>query len=222
MNTPPWAAVPIHETGEELVDVAHYGFAADPRYFKAGLSPESAVLMRVGALERLLAAAELVKPLRIKIWDAWRPRSVQKKLYTDLFEKTRRAHPEWSDDEVEGETQKYVNEGADLSLIPPHATGGTADLTLIGENGDELDMGTGFDHFGAEAAPFYFDEIEAAPHIAENRKILRDAMLAAGFIPWPHEWWHYEYGTQNWAQVTGKRAAIYGEARPTASVRDLS
>ena len=43
-----------------------------------------------------------------------------------------------------------------IERIPPHATGGTVDLTLVDENGKELDMGTEFDFFGPETAPWNF------------------------------------------------------------------
>jgi D-alanyl-D-alanine dipeptidase len=140
----------------------------------------------------------------------WRPREAQRKLFFALYAETKKKNPEWGEEEIRTEVLKYVNEGADPKLIPPHATGGTADLTLVDANGAELDMGTGFDHFGMESAPFYFEERGLNPDIVANRTLLREAMLAGGFCPWPYEWWHYEYGTQNWTLTYKKPFAFYG------------
>jgi D-alanyl-D-alanine dipeptidase len=35
-------------------------------------------------------------------------------------------------------------------------------------------------------------------------------MAEAGFANHPDEWWHYSYGDQTWAALTGRRAALYG------------
>ncbi|MED4919243.1 M15 family metallopeptidase, partial [Geobacillus thermodenitrificans] len=45
--------------------------------------------------------------------------------------------------------------------------------------------------------------------IKENRKLLKSIMEKAGFTNYDEEWWHYDYGNQNWALKTGNEA-IYG------------
>lgn len=72
-----------------------------------------------------------------------------------------------------------------------HSLGGTVDLTLIDrDSGEPLDMGSPFD---------LFDERShyAAPGLSEpafeNRTVLREAMMQAGFEPYPQEWWHFSY-----------------------------
>jgi D-alanyl-D-alanine dipeptidase len=42
--------------------------------------------------------------------------------------------------------------------------------------------------------------------------LLRDAMVSAGFADYPFEWWHYSYGTQDWAKQKNEPHAIYGKA----------
>lgn len=211
--TPEWAQIPIEDNGEPLVDLAEYPFVLDPEYFEHGYSDTPKMYLRKGTADKLLMLQESLMPYRIKIWDAWRPLEVQKKLYAMLYAETKEKHPEWSNEQVEVETTKYVNKGADQSIVPPHATGGTADLTLVDAQGNELDMGTGFDHFGPEAAPFYFEEHHLDSGVISNRTLLRDAMLAGGFCQWPHEWWHFEYGTQNWTSFYKKSVALYGLAK---------
>ncbi len=211
---PPWALVVIEECGEPLVDLADFNFALEPAYFKAGLSESPRMLMRAGTAERLAEIQKGIAPFRFKIWDAWRPRDVQQKLHAALYGRRSAEHPDWSEEELAIEVLKYVNDGSDERIIPPHATGGTADLTLVDREGAELDMGTPFDHFGIEAAPQYFEEHGLDQRAIANRALLRDAMLSGDFCPWPYEWWHFEYGTQNWALTYGKPAALYGLTNP--------
>lgn len=74
-----------------------------------------------------------------------------------------------------------------------HTRGSTLDLTIVKLNGEkggnvELDMGTGWDYFGAESHVFYeklTDQQKA------NRQLLRDLMLKNGFKPYENEWWHF-------------------------------
>jgi D-alanyl-D-alanine dipeptidase len=69
-----------------------------------------------------------------------------------------------------------------------HSTGFTVDLTLSTPEGHQLDMGTPFDFFDPLAET-------AAPGIpaeaASHRRILLEAMQAAGFVNYSQEWWHY-------------------------------
>ncbi|MEV1002288.1 M15 family metallopeptidase [Nonomuraea sp. NPDC050202] len=43
-----------------------------------------------------------------------------------------------------------------------------------------------------------------------NRRLLAQAMSAAGFTNYPTEWWHWSYGDRYWALTTGAPAAVYG------------
>lgn len=42
------------------------------------------------------------------------------------------------------------------------------------------------------------------------RDRLSGAMSIAGFVNYPHEWWHFSYGDQYWAWRTGVPTALYG------------
>jgi D-alanyl-D-alanine dipeptidase len=35
-------------------------------------------------------------------------------------------------------------------------------------------------------------------------------MIEAGFAANPTEWWHFSFGDQMWAKLTGADAALYG------------
>ncbi len=38
-------------------------------------------------------------------------------------------------------------------------------------------------------------------------------MIHAGFVNYHAKWWHFEFGTQQWALKNRKRAAYYGPAK---------
>ena len=133
------------------------------------------------AFEKMEIADRVLKKTRpdvnFLIYDALRPRSAQRILFS----------------KVEGTPQeKYVANPDRGSL---HNFGVAVDLTLIGADGEPLDMGTGFDEFSPRSEPareaeFIADGSLTAEHIA-NRKLLRDSMTAGGFKAIPHEWWHF-------------------------------
>jgi D-alanyl-D-alanine dipeptidase len=56
--------------------------------------------------------------------------------------------------------------------------------------GKELDMGTAFDYFGREAHHAYTG---LPAEVLANRKLLKQGMEEAGFLPITSEWWHYFY-----------------------------
>ena len=77
-----------------------------------------------------------------------------------------------------------------------HNYGVAVDLTLADiQTGEVLDMGTGYDFFGYPAYPDREEQMLQEGRITEqqiaNRKILREAMLHAGFIGIGSEWWHF-------------------------------
>ena len=105
-----------------------------------------------------------------------------------------------------------------------HNTGGAVDLTIIGPDGEPLDMGTSFDAFSEATWTDYFEPgfsrnetMEgnangpgATNTVISNRRMLYNVMTAAGFTNLPSEWWHYDYGDNMWAQLTGGKAIYAG------------
>ena len=130
-------------------------------------------------LKKAAANLQKAKPgWQLLIYDALRPRSVQKKLWA----------------KVKGTPQEeYVADPAKGSI---HNYGFAVDLTVIDDKGKEIDMGTGYDDFRPLAKPELEDKYlksgELKPEQIANRKILRAAMESAGFIQLPNEWWHFD------------------------------
>ena len=160
------------------------------------------------------AAANLPEGYRFRIWDAWRPLSLQKELY-EFYRKSLIDNFDLSalsEDEQNKFISKYIAiPSEDPSSPPAHTTGGAIDITLIDAQGNEVDMGTGFDDFSEKAATDYFETAELKNSVAgKNRRILKNAMTSAGFTNLPSEWWHYDYGNRNWASYSGNEVIYKG------------
>ncbi|MCR9183743.1 MAG: M15 family metallopeptidase [Flavobacteriaceae bacterium] len=104
---------------------------------------------------------------KIKIFDCYRPLSVQKKMWTKL------------------PNPIYV---ADPAIGSIHNRAAAVDLTLITLDGKEIDMGTDYDFFGKEA---HIDNYNLPKEVIENRKILQEGMIQFGFATIQSEWWHF-------------------------------
>ncbi|MDH3683532.1 MAG: D-alanyl-D-alanine dipeptidase, partial [Acidimicrobiia bacterium] len=75
--------------------------------------------------------------------------------------------------------------------------------------GIPLALGSGFDDFSDRSRA---DALENDPGIdRELRRRLFWTMHDAGFVLIDCEWWHFEYGTNRWAGITGV-APVFGPA----------
>ena len=108
--------------------------------------------------------------LGLLIFDAFRPMSVQKRMWDIMPDRRYVAPP---------------TEGG------RHTRGTTVDLTIFNlKIGEPLDMGVGFDM----PIDRSHSDCDSIPEIAkQNRKLLRDIMVKHGFTPIRTEWWHFDY-----------------------------
>ena len=213
------AAKPIMDSGQELVSLADSGMLLDPKYFEWQYSKDPEMKLREDALKNLLKARDILRERvgnalwNFKIWDCFRTLETQRLLFDAYAQDLRKAHPEWSDDAIEDAVQVFVSfPSFDPDRPAPHNTGGAVDLTIVDENGEELDMGTEFDEFVEKAHTDFFDDsqVEAEIEIHKNRMLLKEVMEEAGFVNYSQEWWHFSYGDQFWAYANEKAHAIYG------------
>ncbi len=128
-------------------------------------------LLRPDVAEALVATQKELeaKGYGLKVFDCYRPRPMQQKLWDVKPDK------------------RYVTPPEKGSM---HNRGAAVDLTLVDKDGNELEMGTGFDSFERKAWHTYTDLPE---EVLENRKILKTTMEANGFRSIRTEWWHYSY-----------------------------
>ena len=154
----------------------------------AYLQPD--VLIKLQKAYQYLIAKD--SSLTFIIYDATRPVSVQQKMW-DIVQEN---YPEKS---------KYVSNPKNGSL---HNYGAAVDITVATKNGVALDMGTPYDFFGETAEPQLENSLLANGTLTEkqiqNRKILREVMVKAGFVQLPSEWWHYNSCSREEAKVLYK------------------
>ena len=216
-------AIPIVDNGETLVplSLAPEQILVRSAYFEAGVAgalPEC--YARETVLDRLLVAASLLpRHLRLVVLDGWRSIQVQMLLFEHCRTALALAYPDADEVRLTRLTEQYVappSQGPSTSS--PHATGGALDVTLASRDGQYLFFGAPFDYPGEISFTRYFEEhlalnvnlSDREQHALENRRLLYSVMIAAGFVNYSCEWWHYEYGTQRWAHDEKRNTAIYG------------
>ena len=216
--------IPIKESGEKLIPASYIPekILCRPQYFVQGIDgaiPEC--FMREGVFAALRKAATLLpRGYRLVIYDAWRPFKVQQALFLKFSEELRKECPNDADDEsIFDMASRFVSPPKnDPDKVSPHMTGGAVDVGLADECGLLCPMGGEFDETSKRSVTHYFEEKlrneELMPEEREylfNRRILYNAMIESNFINYADEWWHYDYGNQNWAASKGASFAFYGK-----------
>ena len=103
----------------------------------------------------------------LKMFDCYRPRPVQYKLWKIVPD------------------ARYVANPKKGSM---HNRGFAVDLTIIDKDGKELDFGTGYDDFTEKAHGNY---TKFSKQILDNRQLLNETMEAVGLQGTTTEWWHF-------------------------------
>lgn len=138
------------------------------------------------ALNALAKAAEDLRAqgYRLLIWDAYRPQKA-----VDNFVSWINTPNDMGDKSFYPELEKSdLLSGNYVAAKSGHTRGSTVDLTIIKKDGSFVDMGGTFDLFSEISHQDYQDLTEEQKN---NRKILHDAMVKAGFNAIDSEWWHF-------------------------------
>ncbi len=151
-----------------LVDIRYAtsnSLAGVPLYTSGICYVRHEVALALDALQKELVTIGL----GLKIWDGFRPMSVQADCY-----------------------QKFPKFFAQPNMArAKHPRGTAVDLTLVDSQGNELLMPTEFDALVDQAKHEYRGaDIPAAA--IENREVLKSLMAKYGFCALAHEWWHYD------------------------------
>lgn len=158
------------------------------------------------------ASESLPDGYKFLIWDAWRPFALQKELF-EVYSKDiiKDFHLENMNEEerIKFISQYVADPKEDRDYPPAHTTGGAIDLTIVKDD-KELNFGTEFDSFSDKTNTTWYEEHNENDEIKENRRFLYYTMINVGFTNLPSEWWHYEYGDQNYSKVTLKEAIYNG------------
>lgn len=145
-------------------------YATPNNFLKKKLYPEARCILRYGAAKKLsLVQQDLAKnKLNLKVYDCYRPLSVQKQMWKLLPD------------------ERYVGNPTRGSR---HNRGAAVDATLINSSGKELEMPSAFDAFTPASHRNYSG---GSVQSRKNRQILADAMAKQGFVGLKTEWWHFD------------------------------
>lgn len=218
---------------EPLVQIGAEGIAGDNYYYSThnppywdrieGSIPELNLRRSVAAkLARTNRRLQDVG-LELFVFDAWRPRALQV-YFHDVWmpRELRRRRPELSGEALVQEVERYwAAPSGDAASPAPHATGAAVDLTLRWRNGEALWMGSIFDDAMEIAHRDHFEPTKESSvcfsddEARANRRLLHWVMTEEGFVGHPEEWWHFSWGDQLWAALTGAGFAFYGLIEPS-------
>lgn len=146
-------------------------YATPDNFMHRAVYPKSArCYLRVPVAEKLKAVQRDLQAmgLGLKLYDCYRPLSVQKILWEVMPDERYVARPD---------------KGS------RHNRGAAVDLTLTDKDGRELPMPTAYDAFDERA---HRDYMKLPPELIKNRQRLEAAMVKRGFVPLPTEWWHFD------------------------------
>ncbi|WP_160677769.1 M15 family metallopeptidase [Clostridium sp. C8-1-8] len=161
----------VHVVDYDTSIVIDLRYATDNNFTKKKVYPKDVCLLQKATLDKLIAANNEFKTMgyRIKIWDAYRPPEVQQYFWSIVHDSRFIASP-------------YANWSR-------HNRGVAVDVTLVDENGNELEMPTGFDEFNVTA---YRTSTAMSANAKKNMNLLTSVMEKHGFNPIQTEWWHYD------------------------------
>lgn len=146
-------------------------YATEDNFLNAKVYDCAECYLRLKTVNALIAANNSFQKrgFTIKIFDCYRPLSVQKRMWKIV------------------PNSSYVANPSKGSI---HNRGGAVDITLVDADGRELDFGTDFDFFGKEASHSFK---KLSKKIRKNRRFLRKIMEDNGFKALESEWWHYNF-----------------------------
>jgi zinc D-Ala-D-Ala dipeptidase len=216
----PYQTIPIRECAEPLVPLPATFLRVLPHpYAKLGApyGEASPFIVREGVLKRLLQAQDYLQSAQpgwqIQLFDGFRPLAVQQFMVEYTLQGLLAAAGVERTPATEAEFMPQVYQfwavpSPNPHTPPPHSTGAAVDVTLVDASGNPVAMGSPIDEVSERSYPDYFAIRQ--PEIHEHRFLLNSVLHQAGFARHPNEWWHFSYGDQLWAWLTGVTTARYG------------
>ncbi len=152
-------------------------YATTNNFAKTKVYPAARCLLRRDVARRLVAVHRSLRKrgLGLKIWDCYRPFSVQQRFWKLVPDARYVARP-------------VVKNGRPYSGSK-HNRGAAVDLTVVDRNGVQLEMPTDYDDFSNKAHRGYTG---ASKRARRNAALLERAMVKQGFTGLATEWWHFD------------------------------
>lgn len=147
-------------------------YATENNFAKKKLYSVNICMIQKKTADKLVNANNifLKSGYHIKVWDAYRPLSVQKEMWNIV------------------KNDNYIADPSNGSGSV-HNKGAAVDITLVDSNGKELEMPSGFDTFSKAA---YRNNPSMSAKAKSNLNYLTNVMKQCGFNTLDTEWWHYE------------------------------
>lgn len=205
MSDPRVAAIPVRECGEPLVDVRDRGFRVDPRKH----DPLGAFAhVREGVLVRLEHARSLLPAgTDLLFIEGYRPLALQRRHFTEYWGELAAAHSDWTAETLRQAASRYVSPPE----IAPHSAGAAVDVTLVDQDGHELDLGTRVNASPEESHGACFTRAtNISDRARHHRTLLLEAMESAGFTNYGTEFWHFSAADRYDALMRQEPHARYG------------
>lgn len=171
--------------GVELVDIRELDssilldirYATERNFTGVILYDAPRCLLRRAIAERLVRVQKRLAEhgLGLKMWDCYRPISVQQRLWQLVPDSRYVARP--------------VVRGGRPVRGSKHNRGAAVDVTVVDAEGLAVPVPTDHDDFSERAHSRYRGGSRAA---RRNARLLRRAMKAEGFTPIASEWWHFD------------------------------
>ncbi len=145
-------------------------YATADNFMKEKLYPVARCFLRRETAAKLSRVQDSLGEagLGLKIYDGYRPLSVQRKMWARF---------------------PFAGYVADPAKGSNHNRGAAVDVALVDSQGHELAMPSGYDEFSERSHRDYAAGSRAA---LKNREILREAMEKEGFRGISTEWWHFD------------------------------
>ncbi|MDR0530511.1 MAG: D-alanyl-D-alanine carboxypeptidase family protein [Oscillospiraceae bacterium] len=201
-------SVSLGENGEAMVRADRFDPCILMRPYGKDMAPYTGQLIyvRAGVARRLAAANRQLKPcgLTLLVNYGYRRPEIQQQYFDQSLARVKAERPGSSESEAERLADHY----AAHPQAAGHVTGGAVDLT-IARRGVPLDMGAQVDDIAAAGELIQTFSPRITPAQQKNRLLLLRVMTNAGFMPFFHEYWHFEYGDREWAFLSGRPCSLY-------------
>jgi len=157
--------------------VVEMRYATTNNFTGVAVYPVGRCVLRRDIAERLqrVQSGLQARGFGLKVWDCYRPISVQQKFWALVPDARYVAQP-------------VVHDGKPIDGSK-HNRGAAVDLTLVDASGNDVPMPTDYDDFSDRASRTI---LRGDGPSVRNMRILEVAMVREGFEPLPTEWWHFD------------------------------